>query len=445
MKRVRVFRGLSLRGVAAISAAMLMQAVPAVADSSYMNAFESRVSEIGNRGALETFVLEAVKQGQYDQALSTLEEILMRNPNDLGARIAMARIYYQIGSYDIAAAHLEEAMLTPGWEGFSEQIDGLKAKVDRGQKGIEIRMAVSAGVEYQRETQDVALILLHDEKELVSPYGEIEGVITRDLGTASRDEISVGGSIRYARDFVDLNFNGILEPIDVTGGRFDITYSKGLPDIIDTLRLDVSGYGLIQGYGGGRQLEDYGVETALTVQPTVESRIRTFASYGWLGNSQGLYGNSRVRGGVEGNLRLVAGLAVGTRFSAYSEWGTAPLAFPDGSFDYNAHGWDAAASVSHLLHVFADGRSWTHEAGARYSQERILDYSSLVGMAAAGDMINRDAWEVFWNHSVQIATRAEFNFGVSYGREKITDSGIFSYDRNNESWGVKAGLTYRYN
>jgi hypothetical protein len=452
MKRSGGYRCLPRRdwiasaAVVVLSGGALMAPLPAEAGSmSYQDAFQSRVANAGSRGALDAFVVEAAKRGQYDQAISTLEEVLLGNPNDLDARLALARIYTQIGSYDIAAAHVEQALLTPGGEAFAAEIEALNTKIELGRKGLEVRMAVTAGVEYRSEKQEVISFAPDDETELSSPYVLLEGAIIRDLGTAARDEIRVGGEIRYAQGLTDLNFDGSLDTVDIQSGRFDVTFSKGLPDIIDTLRFDVSGYGLVQEYGGGRQLQEYGTEAALVLQPTVESQIRTFASYGWLGHSTGLHADSRARGGIEGNIRILPGLAVGAHFAGYSEWGTTPIAFVGGSFDYNAYGWDTGASVSHLLHVFGDGRSWVHEAGARYAHERILDYASLNGIVLNAAMADRDSWEVFWNHTVQIATHAEFNFGISYGREEITDTSGLSLDRSNESWGAKAGLTLRYN
>jgi tetratricopeptide (TPR) repeat protein len=448
MKRINRFRHLSWHAFAAVPAvALLLPAIPALADSiSYHNAFEHRVSDTGDRASLDNFVVEAARRGQYDQALSTLEEIIFRTPNDLGARLALARIYYQIADYDTAAAHLEQALLTPGWEDFAKEIEELKARVERGQRGLEIRMAVTAGGAYENTTQNVGLSGPNDSEELTSPYGEIEGVIIRDLQTATRDEIRFGGALFYGRSLGDPDFLGSLSAIDAHTGHFDVTYSKGLPDIIDTLRLDVTGYGRFQTYGGGRDLQEYGAETVVSVQPTVESQIKAHLGYGWLGNSHGLYSDRRMRAALTGDLRIAPGVAVGAHVSGYYDWGTTPLAFTDGSFDFNAHGVEVGASVSHLLHVFADGRSWVHEAGVRYSRERILDYASVTSLGSPNaDLADREAWEIFWNHTVQIATHVELGFGVSYGEEKLTDTVFPSVDRSGETWGAKAGLTYRFN
>jgi hypothetical protein len=87
-----------------------------------------------------------------------------------------------------------------------------------------------------------------------------------------------------------------------------------------------------------------------------------------------------------------------------------------------------------------------HEAGVRYSRERILDYTSVTSLGSPNaDLADREAWEIFWNHTVQIATHVELGFGVSYGEEKLTDTVLPSVDRSGETWGARAGLTYRFN
>ncbi|GAB4355586.1 MAG: hypothetical protein Kow0026_14850 [Oricola sp.] len=428
--------------LAGLVAAALAPAPAMAGSASYQDAFERRVSDPGGSGTLERFAVEAARQGQYDQALSTLEEALLRNPDDLQARLALARLYFQIGSYDLAAAHLDQAALTPGFDQYAREVAALRARIERGVAGVETELAVSAGGAY--ESAGVAQVFVPDDgKALFSPYSLIEGRITRRLDTASRDELRLGGTAQYDVSVADTDFGGELEDFRHYKVRGEATFSKGLPDIIDTLRLDLSGYGLAENYGEGRTLQELGAEAALSFQPTVESRITAHAGYGWLGNSQDLYGDTRVRYGLKGDVRVMPGVALGGHVSGYTEWGTAPLNFATGSAAYTAHGIEAGASVAHLLHVFADGRSWVQEAGANYSHERILDYGSLSGGTAS--MADRDRWEIFWNHTVQIVTRTELDFGVSYGEDRITGTPFGALNRSSHAWSVKAGLTYRFN
>ncbi len=422
-------------------------AVPASGDEfSYDNAFDLRVTDIGSRTALDGFVVEAVRQGQYDQALSTLEEVILRNPSDIGARIALARVYYQISSYDLAAAHLEQAMLTAGWEAFQKEIEELKAKIDRGQAGWDYILTIGGGVDYKRVSQTVFDFVPYSESEgsITAPFGMIKGVVIRDLQTATSDEIHVGGVFRYTKNIGDLDFDNNYDQYDQYKGRAYITYSKGLPDLIDTLRVDVTGYAQSDRQDSFRQINEYGTELALTVQPTVESQLRAFVNYGWLGSSTNYYTDHRLTYGVSGEFRVAAGVAVGAYAKGYAEWGESPIMFLGGDTDFETEGYEVGASVSHLLWVFEDGRSWTHEAGARYTSGDVLDYAAIAIAFPPASLVDRSAWEVFWNHSVQIYTDTVLDFGAYYGEAEFSNSGA-TYDRESAYWGVKGGLTFQFN
>ncbi|WP_158284722.1 tetratricopeptide repeat protein [Oricola cellulosilytica] len=419
----------------------------ALAESvSYGTAFERRVSNFGSRDALDAFVVESVREGQYDQALSTLEEILLTAPNDIDVRIALARVYHQLGSHDLAGVHLDEAALLTSSEAQAAEIARLRRLNARAQRGITARMAITLGGTYSDAELTVPAIPATDSTSLFAPFVIVDGEIVRKLDTASRDEVRFGGTVQYERALNDTDFDGDLDIFDAFAGKAQVTYSKGLPDIADTLRLDVSGYGLVQDHGGGRELQEFGTEAEISFRPTVESRIHAFAGYGWLGNSRNLFTDHRVRYGIAGDVRIVAGLAVGAHASGYRDWGSTSLSFAGSGTDFEAHGYEAGAFVSHLLHAFENGQSWIHRFGGRYSEERILDYASVTGpFPVTADLVDRKAWELYWDHTVQIATRAEFNFRLSYGQDEISDAGPFAGNRNGEFWGIRTGLTYRFN
>ncbi len=422
-------------------------AVPASADEfSYNNAFDLRVTDIGSRTALDSFVVEAVRQGQYDQALSTLEEIILRNPADIGARIALARVYYQISSYDLAAAHIEQALLTAGWEAFQKEIEELKAKIERAQSGWDYILTVSGGIDYKKVSQTIPDgFPTESDGSITAPFGMINGVVIRDLETASSDEIRVGGVFRYIRNIGDLDFDSIYDTYDQYKGRAYITYSKGLPDLIDTLRVDLTGYADFDRQASVRQVNTYGVKAQASIRPTVESQLWAFVDYGWQGSSQDFYTDHRLTYGVQGEYRIAPGVALGAYASGYHEWGEtpAPYAFPSGDDKFETDGYEIGTSVSHLLWVFEDGRSWVHEGGVRYTEGSILDYGALNDVVwLNASLVDRSAWEVFWNHNVQIRSDTMFDFGVYYGEAKFRNS-TASFDRNSDYWGVKGGLTFQ--
>lgn len=434
--------------------ATVIAAAPAVADD-YLDAFDLRVSDTGSRSALDSFVVQAVRQGQYDQALSTLEEVILRNPADIGARLAMARIYYQISSYDLAAAHIEQAMLTAGWEAFRKEIEELKARIDRAKAGWEYIFSVSGGVDYQRISQTVYDFVPADYNASATvPFAEINGVVIRDLQTASGDEIRIGGVIRYLRSLGDTNFDNTYTVADQYKGQAYITYSKGLPDIIDTLRVDVTAHAQFDHLSSARKINDYGAQLQVSVQPSVESQLRAFVGYSWLGSSVDYYTTHRLSYGVSGEYRLAPGVALGAYAKGFHDWGVSPepndfywtgTDYVYLGYDFQSEGYEVGASVSHLLWVFEDGRSWVQEAGVRYGWANVLDYASLYDFFDYYySMVDRRTWEVFWNHSVQVHKNTVLDFGAYYGQAKYTNSDV-SFDRTMDYWGLKAGLTFQFN
>lgn len=438
------------RSVLACVAASTLCAPAVAGDTSYMDAFDRRVSDIGSRSAMDDFVIAAVNEGQYDQALSTLEEIILRNPSDIGARIALARIYYQISAYGLAAAHIEQALLTAGWEAFEKEIEELKAKIDRAEGGYEYRLTFTAGVGYRAVTESVPTIPDQDY-DLTSPFFIADGVVIRDLDTASNDDIRIGGTIKYSRGLADINFDDDITSFDMYRGRAYATYSKGLPDLIDTLRIDTTAYASFQAYGSERTIRDYGAMTEIYVQPSVESQVRVFAGYGWLGDSDQYYTDHRVRYGASGEYRVAPGVALGAYASGYYDWGVSPKRMDydtPPNYDFEGHGYEVGGAISHLLYVFEDGRSWTHRFGGSYTEERILDYASLSANIAypsyIADMVDREAWEIYWNHTVQTSPDSEITFGAKYGQEEITDTWTV-FDRSQDYWGLHAAFTYQFN
>lgn len=437
------------RLVLLMTPAVLAGAQAAADEFSYNNAFDLRVTDIGSRTALDSFVVEAVRQGQYDQALSTLEEVILRNPADIGARIAMARIYYQISSYDLAAAHIEQAMLTAGWEAFQQEIEELKAKVERGQSGWEFVVTVTGGVDYKKFSETVYDFgPTETDGEHTAPFGMINGVVIRDLETASNDEIRVGGIFRYSKSIGDLDFNNEFKEFDDYKGRAYVTYSKGLPDLIDTLRTDLTAYADFDKQDDARRIEEYGTKLQVSVQPTVESQVQAFIGYGWLGNSMNYFTDHRLSYGVSGEYRVAPGVALGAYATGFYGWGTSPEpsgftpSFEYTGYDFETKGFEVGASVSHLLWVFEDGRSWIQEAGGRYGKANVLDYASLEDAVPFYSMVDRESWEVFWNHTVQVVTDTVLDFGVYYGESKFRGS-TETFDRDSEYWGVRGALTYR--
>ncbi|TIM84966.1 MAG: tetratricopeptide repeat protein, partial [Mesorhizobium sp.] len=69
---------------------------------AYDDAFSARIANPTDNGALAQFVTVAVNAGQYDQAISSIEQYLIKHPRDARARLSASRLYYHVGSYELA-------------------------------------------------------------------------------------------------------------------------------------------------------------------------------------------------------------------------------------------------------------------------------------------------------------------------------------------------------
>ena len=62
------------------------------------SAFSARIASPADNGTLAQFVTVAVNAGQYDQAISSIEQYLIKYPRDARARLAASRLYYHVVS-----------------------------------------------------------------------------------------------------------------------------------------------------------------------------------------------------------------------------------------------------------------------------------------------------------------------------------------------------------
>lgn len=121
---------------------------PAAASASdYDDVFRERYDSPEDVGVLGRFVSKAVEVGQYDQAISTLEQHLIKYPRDARARLNLASVYTNTGSWELAARNLEIALsvgdLTPEE---TKQAEELAARVKGALSGFEWVLDMTVGI-----------------------------------------------------------------------------------------------------------------------------------------------------------------------------------------------------------------------------------------------------------------------------------------------------------
>ena len=436
-------------GLFAGSIVGVLMATSAMADPAYDSAFDARYRGAQDRGTLDRFTAEAVRAGQYDQALSTLEQVIFEDPNDIDARIGIARLYYHVGAFDLALGHVSEALtLAAGNADFERTILELKAQIEKANRGVRAYVDVTVGGDVTwHDRPDPFGFFPSERGTTFGAQASVDGVVEFDLQTATRDIITLSGGGFFDQRAGDYDFSdGDYNPrFNSYGGYGAVTLSKGLPDIIDTLRFDTSAYGEIARVGRNFDLDfidevdlvktELGIRNRISVRPSVESILYADFNYAWLGASQNMFEDHRIEYGLGAMVRPAPGWTVGAYVGGFNAWGEVPgTVFDPGTIfefvvdpeAYTLDGWTANADVTHLLHVFADGRSWFHEFGVSYTNEDVLNYTNtFYGFA---DVVRRESWQVSYDHSVQTSTHGQVKFGVAYTHQTF-DLGFGSEER----------------
>ena len=418
-------------------------ATAAGADPLYDASFDARFEAVADRALLDDFTREAIRVGQYDQAISSLETVLFTDPDDLGARLALARLYYHVGSFDIALGHVNEGLALAGaFPDFEAAFIELRSRIERAQGDVRAYVDVTVGAEVDNaRTFDPNTTPNDFEGTTTGFFAAVDGVIEFDLDTPSRDIITVTGGLGFDQPFADTDFDGDRDRFDAVSGYGAITLSKGLPDLIDTLRLDVSGYGEYRDLGGGREKREFGVRTRTSVRPSVETLVYADLNYGWLGESPNLYVDDRWSYALGSIVRLAPGWTAAASVGRRHTRGDVSDVVGPGS-GYEVAGTTVDASLTHLLYVFDDGRGWFQELSAGYRDEDVLDYGKLESGPPTLLLADRRAWRVGWDHTVQTGTHSQVKFGVGYRNERISNEG--EPDTTADVWSGHVRFTYRF-
>ncbi|MER8441139.1 tetratricopeptide repeat protein, partial [Mesorhizobium sp. M1393] len=141
----------SFRTIVGCAAALLCSgALPAGAQglfSAYDDAFSARIASPADNGTLAQFVTVAVNAGQYDQAISSIEQYLIKYPRDARARLAASRLYYHVGSYELARRQVQYG-IEVGDLPADEQLEAVRllARIERALRGVTWELALTGGV-----------------------------------------------------------------------------------------------------------------------------------------------------------------------------------------------------------------------------------------------------------------------------------------------------------
>lgn len=380
-------------------------ATPAMAQSSesaYQRAFASRVANPGETSALSAFVNVAVEAGQYDQALSTIEQHLIDYPLDAKAHLVAARLYNHVGSYELSARHLEFALEIGTLDDRDERAaERLLRSVERAIAGITGYLNLTAGV--RSESIDFAPTAPWADRTDINGFLLASGQLRFDLNTSTNNAILLSGEIGTRRRFGDFNFDGIGGVYTAPHGTLAATLDVGLPtDLLPTLRGQLSVYGSHETFDAGFYRNIYGVLGRLTALPTADSFVYAEVGYGWLGaSSTPLLEDNRFSFEAGATYRLVGSHTVGIAGRGHIDYMS--------GFGRVGHLYEVELSYAGQVYAFADGPVWTQQAGIAMGEAQLPNF--IVGPAFP---FSADYWLTYWTHSLQINENNRVDLDLTY-------------------------------
>ena len=310
------------KSIAAMMFAFASLGFPAaVSASDYDDVFRERYDSPEDVGVLGRFVSKAVEVGQYDQAISTLEQHLVKYPRDARARLNLASVYTNVGSWELAARNLEIALsvgdLTPEE---TKQAEELAAKVKGALSGFEWVLDMTVGIRSKWLDVDEERSSWRDRQDW-NPFAAVNTALKIDLDTPLDDVLVVSASGLVERRYEDINQGG-PDPFDGGAltdgiyahhrGRIAFTLDKGVPVVeLDAMRIQMSAFGQFRTYNPSVSEVALGTSVRAIVQPSVDTSFYGDVSYANLSQSTNLSSEHRFGAEAGASRRLTAAQTLG--------------------------------------------------------------------------------------------------------------------------------------
>lgn len=427
------------------SVSMLMPGMIAQSLADQLDtAFSGRYQNPEDVFALGEFVRAASNEGQYDQAISTLEEHLIRHGNDGHARLALARLYANVGSWDLAVEQVTDALAT-GQLSSGEQVEAnqLQRRASQAASGIEWFLDVSAGVRVTDIDVDTDLPFSSwRDRTDTGAYATADGAVRFDLGTALGDALIVAGSVDIERRYEDNYLGGatmVGKPdgslFNATHGRASLTYDMGLPvTFIDAARLQFGGFAEVQNYNQGIREQALGGLARLVLLPSVDTRLYGEINYSDLSGSEGLVSDTRLGWEVGGSWRISQAHSIGLVARGLTEESRAGVE--------TARMTEYGASYNGVLPFRPFDIIWTHELSGT-----VGSFSATNIGVADPAIITGKHWRVEWVHSFHLDGQNRVDLSYAASRRKFDPAGIIPASiagRSSLTQSVSLGFTHRF-
>jgi hypothetical protein len=255
----------------------------------------------------------SARLGDYEAAVSTLDRMLLFNPDLPRVQAELGALYFRMGSFELARIYLQKAAAANPPPDVRARIDQYLAEIERNQTPYRLSGYFFSGIQYQTDANVAGSSLI------LSPIGPVvlgnqftkqaSGSIfasssvlySYDMGTQTRDTFDITGVA-----YLDHYFNSLVNRLDLAllevtaGPRFNFpngtliggnSTSFGPYGIFDETALGWDQYFV----GGGFGLEyDQTVWNDLTLRGVFEFREKSFTNAPLRPLSTGLNGSDKL-------------------------------------------------------------------------------------------------------------------------------------------------------
>jgi hypothetical protein len=379
-------------------AALLLSTPVAAAQAEGLDsAFASRYTNPEDVFVLGDYIRTATSQGQYDQAISSIEEHLVRFADDGKARLIAARLYANVGSWDLAKRQADEAIASGQLSGAeTAEANEISRRSAQAIAGVEWYLDATAGVRVTDINVDIPLTSWRD-RTVTGGYGELAGALRYDLGTPLGNAIVLAGRFGVTREFQDA-FRGYAsnygqpdgKVVNALDGRASATFDMGLPvESIDAARLQFGVFTAYSTLHPDIRIRSVGGVVRGVVMPTVDTRFYAEYSYEDLSASDGIYSDHAEGWEVGGSLRLTQAHSIGA--AARGRYEYEPGGVMTGRIE------EVELSYSGRLPFMPFGTVWTQDVVVAAGTFYTVSLPPSLPEAFTGDH-----WRAEWTHRFQI-------------------------------------------
>lgn len=272
--------------------------------------FQQMLANPSNLDVSFAYADVSARLGDNEAAVSTLERMLLFNPNLPRVDLELGTLYFRMGSYEVARRYFDKALAANPPAEVRSRVEQYLSEIALQTTPQQLHGYAMVGFQYQSDANvapgsplihspigDVLLSSQFVKKPDVNIFASAAALYTYDLGTQNRDQVEISGVgfvnhyFRVSRLDLDLG--------EVTGGiRFNF------PDPIPGVRTSsIKPYAILNDVGLGENQYFYtygaGIEktavlsNGLALRGTFEFRQKNFSNAPDRPISRGLTGNDK--------------------------------------------------------------------------------------------------------------------------------------------------------